>query len=95
MMFHSSAPQSRAKPQGEFSLNYACKGDSLRIVSIGSNTIDRAGSVRLMELGLVPGVDLELISKSHGLVRIRIRGADISIRNDSAEAIRVQLSPSI
>ena len=50
---------------------------------------------RLVELGFVPGVEVEVLRRApfDGPIQVRVRGGTIALRGDEAECVEVEPSP--
>jgi Fe2+ transport system protein FeoA len=70
------------------SLSSLSVGSAARLVSIGG---DRAFRCRLMELGLLPGIEVRVTRKADlgGLMEVEVRGARLSVRQDEARLLTV------
>ena len=68
---------------------------TLKDISVGSTVTlagiggERAFRRRLMEMGLLPGTLVRLVRRVDvgGLVQLRVRGCNVSLRVDEAEAL--------
>ena len=69
-------------------LNQLPMGQDARVVSINGNSrISR----RLMEMGVIPGVDVQMIKRAPfgDPIEIRVRGYSLAIRGTEADSIEV------
>ena len=70
-------------------------GDYAEVVKIANH--DERLRVKMMEMGLVPGVKLQIIKKApfNDPISIMVRGYDLSLRKDEADAVIVRISPHL
>jgi len=70
------------------SLDSLSPGSAARLVSIGG---DRAFRCRLMELGLLPGIQVRIIRRASigGLLELEVRGCRLSFRQGEASLLTV------
>ena len=73
------------------SLDALTPGSAARLVAIGG---DRSFRCRLMELGLLPGIQVRVIrhAKIGGLVELEVRGCRLSVRQGEASLLMVDPS---
>ena len=67
------------------------KGKAGRVLSItGDGSVTR----RLMEMGLIPGVDVRMVKSAPfgDPVEIRVRGYSLALRRNEAEAVKISRS---
>lgn len=77
-------------PEKTITLNRLTEGDRARIVDV---TGDDAISVRLMEMGLTEGEEIELLGFAPlgDPIEFEVRGYRISLRSGEAERVQVEL----
>ena len=65
------------------------KGESRKVVSVrGENAITR----RLMEMGVIPGVDVRMVKSAPfgDPLEIKVRGYSLALRRNEAESVEVE-----
>jgi len=70
------------------SLDALTPGSAARLVSIGG---ERSFRCRLMELGLLPGIEVRVIRRATigGLLELEVRGCRLSVRQGEARLLTV------
>ena len=70
-------------------------GDYAEVVKILSHKENL--KVKMMEMGLVPGVKLQIIKKAplNDPISIMVRGYDLSLRKDESDAVIVRIKSSL
>ena len=95
MTFNCNCNQDGNTEQNSKKLSDLKVGDYAEIVKISGH--DEKLKVKMMEMGLVTGVKLQIIKKAplNDPISIMVRGYDLSLRKDEAEAVIVCIPPSM
>lgn len=95
MALNCSCNQSGNTEQNSRKLSDLKVGDYAEVVKILSH--NEKLRVKMMEMGLVPGVKLQITKKAplNDPISIMIRGYDLSLRKDESDAVIVRIISSL
>ncbi|MEW6058514.1 MAG: FeoA family protein [Bdellovibrionota bacterium] len=75
------------------SLSSLKPGTRAQIIDIHTASQDHSLAIRMMEMGMTVGTELEIVHEAPfgGAIAVRCRGALIALRNQDAECIEVKV----